>query len=225
MRLQDTYRLDTADIANGKILTAKQTEGFTANDCYNIGRHAYTAEDYYHTILWMEEAKKRLPKESDSQPLLEEILEYLAFALYKQGNLKRALQTTEELTKLNPQHARARNNVKWYQDLLVKDGVKPSDHRRNIPPLDNQRPDDGMKDSERTIYEALCRNEVPVSVKATSKLYCYYKMDRPFLRLAPFKVEIVRFNPLAVLFIGVISDEEVERIQLIATPKVRIHFL
>jgi prolyl 4-hydroxylase len=39
-------------------------------------------------------------------------------------------------------------------------------------------------------------------------------MDRPYLLLAPFKVEIVRFNPLAVLFRNVINDEEIERIQV-----------
>lgn len=45
-------------------------------------------------------------------------------------------------------------------------------------------------------------------------------MDRPFLRLAPFKIEIMRFNPLAVLFKNVINDEEIERIQELARPKV-----
>lgn len=59
------------------------------------------------------------------------------------------------------------------------------------------------------------------SIKAISQLYCYYKMDRPFLRLAPFKVEILRFNPLAVLFVDIISDEEAKMIQQIATPRVK----
>lgn len=45
-------------------------------------------------------------------------------------------------------------------------------------------------------------------------------MDRPYLRLAPIKVEIMRFNPIAVLFRNVISDEEVKLIQLLANPKV-----
>ena len=45
-------------------------------------------------------------------------------------------------------------------------------------------------------------------------------MDRPFLRLAPFKVEIMRFNPLAVMFRNVISDEEIEVVQSLARPKV-----
>lgn len=74
---------------------------FAASDCFEIGRHAYTTEDYYHTILWMEEAKNRLMKERPPSVALEEVLEYLAFALYKQGNLKRALQVTEQLYKLS----------------------------------------------------------------------------------------------------------------------------
>lgn len=57
------------------------------------------------------------------------------------------------------------------------------------------------------------------SVKATSQLYCYHKRDRPFLKIAPFKVEIMRFNPLAVLFRGVLNDAEVKVIQKLASPK------
>lgn len=47
-------------------------------------------------------------------------------------------------------------------------------------------------------------------------------MDRPFLRLAPFKVEILRFSPLVVLFRDVMTDEEVTMIQMLATPRVSV---
>ena len=109
--------------------------------------------------------------------------------------------------------------MKWYEDQLLAEGVRKSEFKTRIPPLINIRPVENFESTERSVYEALCRNEVPVSVKETSKLYCYYKMDRPFLRLAPFKIEILRFNPLAVLFRNVISDEEVEAIQNLARPK------
>ncbi|KAM3719704.1 Prolyl 4-hydroxylase subunit [Dirofilaria immitis] len=46
-------------------------------------------------------------------------------------------------------------------------------------------------------------------------------MDHPYLRLAPFKVEIVRQNPLAVLFYDIISDNETRIIQNLATPKLK----
>ncbi|VDM97951.1 unnamed protein product, partial [Onchocerca ochengi] len=50
-----------------------------------------------------------------------------------------------------------------------------------------------------------------------------YKMDRPYLRLAPFKVEIVRQNPLIVLFYDIVSDEEARIIQTLGVPKARAY--
>ena len=91
--------------------------------------------------------------------------------------------------------------------------------RKNLPAIQNRRPDSVLGNTERTMYEALCRKEVPVSQKDISRLYCYYKRDRPFLVYAPIKVEIKRFNPLAVLFKDVISDDEVATIQELAKPK------
>ncbi|KAK6051676.1 oxidoreductase, 2OG-Fe(II) oxygenase family protein [Cooperia oncophora] len=119
----------------------------------------------------------------------------------------------------NPTHPRAKGNVKWYEDLLAQEGVKKADMRRALEPIRNMRPASVLGNQERTIYEALCRNEVPVSPKEISKLYCYYKRDRPFLVYAPIKVEIKRFNPLAVLFKEVVSDDEIEVIQELAKPK------
>lgn len=219
LRLQDTYRLDTRELANGIVQGVKTRKPLLAYDCFEIGRIAYNEQDYYHTLMWMEEALERSKRENPPSIPETEILEYLAYALYKQGNLKRALLFTDRLIDIYPQHPRAKGNIKWYEDQLTAEGVKSTDFRRNIPSVENRRPDDFMSDSERTIYEALCRGEVPVSPKETSKLYCYYKMDRPFLRLSPFKVEIVRFNPLAVLFRDVVSDDEIRQIKQLATPK------
>ncbi|CAJ0942697.1 unnamed protein product, partial [Mesorhabditis belari] len=219
MRLQDTYRLDTRELADGKIQGMKGNHTLSAFDCFEIARAAYNAEDYYHVILWMEEAKRR--NELESPPTADEgdILEYLSFAMYKQGNLKQALRLVEDLFKKQPNHPRAKGNIKWYEDLLAEEGVRRSEMRKNLGTPMNRRPSDGMGTTERNTYEALCRNEIPVSPKETVKLYCYYKMDRPFLRLAPFKVEIIRFNPMAVLFRGVLLDDEITAIKSYAQPK------
>lgn len=45
---------------------------------------------------------------------------------------------------------------------MEEEGVKPFDMRRNLPPLRNERDVDDLGNSERFMYEALCRNEVPV---------------------------------------------------------------
>ncbi|VDM93892.1 unnamed protein product [Onchocerca ochengi] len=211
LRLQDTYRMDTKDIADGKILNSQmRTVALTAEDCLEIGRTAYEEYDYYYTIMWMQEVRKRVEKESVPTANLEEILEYLAFSLYKQGNLKQALLLTDELFRMNPNHPRAEDNVREYEDLLENDGVQRIYMRQDIPPIINIRDENDLDEGTRLIYEALCRQEMPV-----------YKMDHPYLRLAPFKVEIARQNPLAVLFYDIISDEEARIIQMLAVPKLK----
>ncbi|CAG2184017.1 unnamed protein product, partial [Oppiella nova] len=78
LRLQDTYKLDTTSLANGFIPVRdangvkKGEEGvqppetrmvLRANDCFELGRQAYVNQDYYHTVLWMQESWDRLEKE------------------------------------------------------------------------------------------------------------------------------------------------------------------
>ena len=60
-------------------------------------------KDYYYTLEWMIEAMERDPL----RELEIEILEYLAYALYQQGNQKRALALTKRLVEMAPDHPRA----------------------------------------------------------------------------------------------------------------------
>lgn len=53
-----------------------------ALDCYNFGVHAHDAMDYYHSIIWMEEAYERLQHEEKPTVAANTILDYLAFASY-----------------------------------------------------------------------------------------------------------------------------------------------
>ncbi|VDN02691.1 unnamed protein product, partial [Onchocerca ochengi] len=93
--------MDTKDIADGKILNSQMpTVALTAEDCFEIGRAAYNQYDYYHTIMWMQEARERVKKETGPMMIVEDILEYLAFSLYEQGNLKRALLLVDELYRM-----------------------------------------------------------------------------------------------------------------------------
>jgi len=52
---------------------------FSANDCFELGRLAYLEKDYYHTLMWMNEARNRL---SNDDPFNAAILDYLAYATY-----------------------------------------------------------------------------------------------------------------------------------------------
>ncbi|KAK6022880.1 tetratricopeptide repeat protein [Ostertagia ostertagi] len=220
LRLQDVYRLDTTDLSNGIILGDKVAHRLTAHDAFEVGRAAYNQRDYYHTLTWMQTAMNRklsLEHENPKTIEEEEVLEYLAYSLYQQGNVRRALALTKRLAAIAPNHPRAKGNVKWYEDML-----EGKDMEGELPPIVNKRVEnDGIV--ERDAYEALCRGEAPPTPpEEEKKLYCYYKMDRPYLRLAPIKVEILRLEPLAVLFKEVMSEYEAEVIKATATPKVSL---
>ncbi|PAV70367.1 hypothetical protein WR25_24413 isoform B [Diploscapter pachys] len=216
LRLQDTYKLDSYDLSNGIILGKKVGHKLTAHDTFEVGRAAYNQKDYYHTLTWMQVALNKLENENPRTIEEEEILEYLAYALYQQGNIRRALAMTKKLAKIAPNHPRAKGNVKWYEDML-----EGKEKEGELPPIVNKRiEDDGIV--ERDAYEALCRGEIPpIDPKEEKKLYCYLKRDRPFLKLAPIKVEILRYEPLVVLFKQIISDYESEMVQELAAPKLK----
>jgi len=72
---------------------------------------------------------------------------------------------------------------------------------------------------ERDDFERLCRGEFSIDPKMASAVYCYLKSDRPALKIAPLKIEIIRFEPLAVLFKNVISDVEISVVKELATPR------
>ena len=59
----------------------------SAADCFELGRVAYQGEDFYHTHLWMEEALLLQGQEVNKTVLKPEILDYLAYSVYKVGSV------------------------------------------------------------------------------------------------------------------------------------------
>ena len=125
-------------------------------------------KDYYHTIIWMQEAIERLtPTTTEVNEV--QILEYLSFALYEQGNMKRALHMAQRILKLgnsmknllfvkmfeDPDNELAGGNIEWYTTTMLGKNEKPN--TAQLPPIVNVRP--GGKDKERDAYEALCRGD------------------------------------------------------------------
>lgn len=72
----------------------------TVADCYELGKIAYSEADYYHTELWMAQALTQLDEGEESTIDKITVLDYLSYAIYKQGELERALELTKRMLKL-----------------------------------------------------------------------------------------------------------------------------
>lgn len=232
MRLQDTYNLDTAQLARGQILGKKQAyRELTAADCFELGRQSYNSGDHYHTTLWMTEALSRQEAENNKTVQHADILEYLAFSTYMQGNIRQALKLTNELLHERPNHNRARGNKEYYEEALIKQEAAKKDE--DLDNLGEEAVEKGytvaenafVNDAyhrERRSYERLCRGEGGLSPKVSTKLHCYYQHGpSDYLKIGPVKAELVHINPTLYIYHDVLSDQEISVIKELATPMFR----
>ncbi|XP_023930564.1 prolyl 4-hydroxylase subunit alpha-1 isoform X5 [Lingula anatina] len=222
LRLQDTYNLPTAQIAKGELQGVKNSPEMTAEDCFELGRTAYNAGDYYHCILWMEEALNTLDTEVNKTADRALTIDYLAYSLYRQGNIRHAYLLTQDLLKIDPNHPRAVNNLRYYEKLLeTADQEKKRGEEEDLPEIQNQRLlDDYRKGQEFKQYEALCRGEDIIPDPNKHKLKCRYTHNnRPNLLLRPLKEEEAFLDPRILFYHNMLSDFEIETIKRLAAPK------
>lgn len=211
----------------------------TANDCYELGRQAYSNEDYHHTELWMKESLRRFQEEvsfkntenSDNKLTdLVNILEHLAFSAYKLNKLEEAYDYTLQILDYDPEHERARGNLVYFkrehEELDPKKRIKKGDDDDENVPSENTIAVSSwpIEESERDTYEALCRGENRMSERIRSKLVCFYlntsKLN-PYVRFFRIKVEEAYKRPQIVIFHDFMTDYEAEVVKMLAQPKLK----
>lgn len=156
----------------------------------------------------------------------------LSVSIFLSGNIKNALEMTNELLKILPNHERANGNKAFYEKELAKEALSRADKMLRgddgSPDIDETfEQKDGRQnpavytDNERRLYEGLCRNEIEPDISIISQLRCRYLTNKPFLRLAPLKFEEASLKPYIVIFLEVMYDSEIELIKQMAKPRVR----
>lgn len=65
-----------------------------------MGRTAYNDGDYYHTVLWMQQALKQHDAGEKATVTKAEILDYLSYAVFQLGDMHRAVELTRRLVLL-----------------------------------------------------------------------------------------------------------------------------
>lgn len=226
LRLQDTYKLETSSLAKGHIKGVKPSPELTAGDCFELGRQSYNSGDHYHTILWMQESLDRVDEEVNKTADKAEILEYLAFSTYMQGNVRHALKLTADLLELVPDHPRARGNKAYYEDAIRKSEQQKRGDDGDVPVetyiATSEIPEAIEELSEREVYEKLCRGEKVMTLISESKLKCQYiTNNNPFLLIQPVKEEEMFLKPRIVVYHDILSDSEIEVIKRLAQPRLK----
>ncbi|OQR76579.1 prolyl 4-hydroxylase subunit alpha-2-like [Tropilaelaps mercedesae] len=228
LRLQDTYALDTSRMANGLIAPgANESPRLTADDCFELGRQSYVKEDFYHTVLWMQEALDRLntTSQENEDAVKVDILDYLAYATFRLGNVRHAVTLNDELLRLQPSHTRANGNKKYYLNhLREQEAAGRGDTKQS--PIDSRIKRQENLSEERQTYERLCRGEsVPQLFQPPStrhRLRCrYFDNGHPYMILQPAKLEVVHERPYIVLFHDVLTPAEIRTVIELGDPKLR----
>ncbi|XP_030629494.1 prolyl 4-hydroxylase subunit alpha-1a [Chanos chanos] len=231
LRLQDTYQLDTNAISTGDLpgtdsgLPYKST--LTVEDCFELGKIAYSETDYYHTELWMAQALKQLDEGEDSSVDVVTVLDYLSYSVYQQGELERALEYTKRLLALDPEHQRANGNLRYFEYQLSKQRKAEKEQSGTEEDLKERRDKRAVarkKDylPERDRYEKLCRGEgVKLTPRRQSRLFCRYfdNSRHPRYLLGPVKQEDEWDRPRIVRYHDIISEKEMEKIKELAKPR------
>lgn len=233
MRLQDTYDIPSHHFSTGHLLPDKSNNHVKLNteECFRLGSIAYTSQDFYHTILWMNEALrlqeiKSHPSNHDIHKTL--ILDYLAFSYYKQGNVRKALNLTIDLLALEPDHIRAKSNYQFFSNLISEEESIMASNTNSthtsptpqIPSDSNPRPLDAYKSSlDFRNYESLCRKEETHKNRNNYKLRCFYMRHHPFLYFNPIKSEEVNWSPRMYLFHDVMTEDQINTVKRVAKTK------
>ncbi|XP_035002019.1 prolyl 4-hydroxylase subunit alpha-1a [Hippoglossus stenolepis] len=226
MRLQDTYQLDTDTISTGELPGSSSAtwhqSRLTVDDCYDLGKVAYSEADYYHTEVWMVQALKQLDQgETSSAMDAVTILDYLSFSVYQQGELERALEFTKRLLELDATHQRANGNLKYFEYQLSKQKKMEEAEGRQTRET-RVPPDDYLP--ERKSYEQLCRGEgIRMTPRRQSRLFCrYYDNNRhPRYVIGPVKQEDEWDHPRIVRYHDIVSDKEMQKVKELAKPRLR----
>ncbi|XP_046712343.1 prolyl 4-hydroxylase subunit alpha-1b isoform X3 [Silurus meridionalis] len=230
LRLQDTYQLSANTISAGDLPGVVHKSRMTVEDCFELGKVAYSEADYYHTELWMTQALKQLDEGEDSPVDKVTVMDYLSYAIYQQGELDRALELTKRMLKLDPTHQRANGNLKYFEVQLEKQRKEEeaaegqTGEKRHVDKRDVQMRRSRDPLPERKRYEQLCRGEgVKMTRRRQSRLFCRYVDNNrnPRLLLAPIKQEDEWDRPHIVRYYDIISDYEIGKVKELAKPRLR----
>lgn len=135
-------------------------------------------------------------------------LEYLAWSEYHLGNLENAVNYTEKIVQLDPQHRAASINLELYQKDLELSKVDPSIRKKVIQ----------KNNTWQARHNNLCSGKEKMDQEIKNKLFCKFSSHHPQFILKPLKMEYVYNDPEIIMYHHFIQDFEIDVIKKKARP-------
>jgi len=223
-RLQKTYNLKSDALAKGVIpgVAKLNTHPLSLQDIFELGVYAYKTRDWPHAIQWLQTALEKMGnREVIANIEKTNVMDYLAYALFEHGDIKKALAMTEILVTLKPDDGRIANNLDYFRDQFqLLDDQKAEE----VVEKSEKKEFGTQEEREETLrkYRKLCRGEARnVTRSEERKMKCWYRTKHPLLKLKPQKVERLWVTPEILLFHDLIREDQSEWIKKTAHPMLR----
>ncbi|XP_053950575.1 prolyl 4-hydroxylase subunit alpha-2 [Anastrepha ludens] len=220
-RLQNTYRLETIDVAEGYLMDWNYSQDFTASECYWLGRSLYAAGEYKYAAEWLMQAHLRLVEElkaPDETWQLEritdvQVLEFLAPSMHHLGKSKLAILLNDKLLEQDPTNVQGLQSKALYSEKALEER-----HAKSLDNLSHIMP---QRSEIEKLFDSVCNGDVHQTPREQRNLRCRYVHNNvPFCFIAPFKKEELNHDPAVAYYHEAIYDSEIQRILDQAVDKV-----
>lgn len=219
LRLQSIYKLKSDDFANGIVDGKRSRARLSAHDLFIIAEEAfklkgqeYFAKEYYKLSLI------KIPSDVDKEVDENSLLMKWATSYSKSKEFPQAIVLVDMLIQKNPES----KEFVALKESLVSGQAKQGNKKVVLKdPFSDAFERNGKftKLKEKILYSQVCRGNVTKSPKDLAKLHCRYISSNQFSRLARFKVEEINLNPNILLFIDVVTNDEMELVKNMSKSK------
>lgn len=203
-RLQETYGLKSEDLANGIIDGIEYRDELTTNDLYDLGSELLNADKEVMAVEYLNLALQKL-EEHPEKYLELLVLNQLTEAYNRTNEYEKAILIKDELLELEPFNEIHLEDREIFQLLLDEQIDLEDDEYYKI-----------LQHKELNLYRRVCSGTERQDVTELSRLHCRFVSNSFFSKLARFKIEEASLDPYIVVFIDVVSVDEIEELKRIS---------
>lgn len=230
LRLQNFYDLSTKKVVEGQLVTGSNL--FNSNqvmefeDCFELGKIAYDIGQFKSSIQWLTEAmdillRRKKFNQGIDPSLVSELLEYTAFAAYKDGQVALSAKLTRLWIANDPSSNKAITNLFYYEEELSReqeDDDQQTIYDENEATLADIYKSDMIFDpnnydiTQDEVVKHLCRSKFDFHANNNS---CFKRT----VRLSEYRIEQLYSKPAIIRIHDFITQQEADHLKKLASTR------